>query len=184
MVSESKLARFAVARQKLSQELLQEGLQVPTYSPLTKGSDLEHDVGVINESGLQSREAIGSLREIEWQRLTAGQRSAAKILGFNQETWDYNDGLDPDFGELYWGELTPPEQVAAETLGFEEESWEREKLGRVDSFGSGMNGRGISSTRRMSAYGGGPFSTLAGGSKAGAAPSSVLCGPRGAGRGR
>ncbi len=176
LVTEGKLARFAIAREKLHRELQGAGCEVPSYSSLTRGRDLEHDVGVANETTERSRDAIESLRQTSWRSLTKGQRSAAKVLGFSEHTWDFNNELDPDIGELYWGELTLLEQGAAQTLGLEEQSWEREKL----SFGRFENGesRGAaSSSRLMSAYSNtGPFSTLAGSGKVG--PSGVARGRR------
>ena len=163
VVSERKLMRFADAREKLCRELEGEGLYVPKYSPLTKAGDLEFDVGVPNETVERSREAIDSLRKIKWRRLTRGQRSAAKVLGFNEHTWDLQDTLDPDIGELRWGELTSLEQGAAQTLGFLEESWEHDKisLGRREA-ASGAAFSAREATASDAYRHSGPFATLSG----------------------
>ena len=43
------------------------------------------------------------LRALPWRQLSKGQRDAAKVLGFNQQTWDHNDeGVNADFQDLYW----------------------------------------------------------------------------------
>ena len=102
-VAERKLQRFATAREFLAAELAAEGLPVPVYDQLTKARDLEHDVGVVHESTDRSLEMIDELRALPWRQLSKGQRDAAKVLGFNQQTWDHNDeGVNADFQDLYW----------------------------------------------------------------------------------
>ena len=103
LVAERKLQRFATAREFLAAELAAEGLPVPVYDQLTKARDLEHDVGVVHESTDRSLEMIDELRALPWRQLSKGQRDAAKVLGFNQQTWDHNDeGVNADFQDLYW----------------------------------------------------------------------------------
>ena len=130
-VSESHLSRFAAAREKLQQELESQQLHVPAYSSETKARDLEFDVGLANETVEHSLETIDSMRQTKWRKLTMAQRSAAKVLGFNEEIWDNDDGLEPDIGDLHWEELTSHEQTAATTLGFEKKTWELKLLNHV-----------------------------------------------------
>ena len=60
--------------------------------------------------------------DVTWSKLPLSARKAAKVIGFEQKTWDEKEWLHID--DKHWHDLTPEEKTAVQTLGWCEQSWD------------------------------------------------------------
>ncbi len=60
--------------------------------------------------------------DVPWSKLPMDARKAAKVIGFEQKSWDDKEWLDID--DKHWHDMTTEEVKACEALGWDKESWE------------------------------------------------------------
>ncbi|KAL7519860.1 hypothetical protein ACHAWF_000254, partial [Thalassiosira exigua] len=65
--------------------------------------------------------------DVQWAKLPLSARKAAKVIGFEQASWDGAEWLHID--DKHWHDLTPEEKTACETLGWDEISWDKKYEG-------------------------------------------------------
>ena len=77
--------------------------------------------------------ALSNTTSLPWNVLSAQQREAWKVLGWNDSSWA-GDGDAPKSDSALWGELSAGEQAAAKYgLGYSPESWDAELTGGDDA---------------------------------------------------
>ena len=65
--------------------------------------------------------------DLPWAKLPISARKAAKVIGFDEETWDAKKWLPID--DKHWKDLTPEELKACESLGWSKDSWDTKYSG-------------------------------------------------------
>lgn len=70
--------------------------------------------------GLQGKNT--KFLDYSWNRLPARCKNAAKTLGHDQSTWDFDGWSHSE--EKWWEDLTSSEREAALTLGWDESAWD------------------------------------------------------------
>jgi hypothetical protein len=65
--------------------------------------------------------------DVPWAKLPVSARKAAKVIGFDEETWDSKKWLPID--DKHWADLTPEELKACESLGWSKDSWDTKYSG-------------------------------------------------------
>jgi len=61
-------------------------------------------------------------KEKGWAEMTARERSAASVLGYDEQSWE--DGEDTASTAKRWAELSPRELAAAQVLGYTQGEWD------------------------------------------------------------
>mmetsp|Transcript_31612 Transcript_31612/g.46497 ORF Transcript_31612/g.46497 Transcript_31612/m.46497 type:complete len:209 (+) Transcript_31612:28-654(+) len=66
---------------------------------------------------------IGTWDEYYWRELPSCVQDAAAVYGYDEESWDGDEDLCPDFCEEWWKDLTDEQQWASFVFGYNEEIW-------------------------------------------------------------
>ena len=60
--------------------------------------------------------------DVPWSKLPLSARKAAKVIGFEEKSWDNKEWLDIE--DYHWAELSSEQRTACETLGWDHDSWD------------------------------------------------------------
>lgn len=71
-------------------------------------------------TGLSNKDA--KYEDVRWSKMPVGARNAAKVLGFDGESWD--EGIHTEIEGYKWGDLEDDQRRAARTLGWTEGAWD------------------------------------------------------------
>jgi hypothetical protein len=60
--------------------------------------------------------------DVSWSRLPLSAKKAAKVIGYDEQTWNNKEWLDIE--DYWWDDLSAERRTACETLGWDMNSWD------------------------------------------------------------